>query len=165
MGDRSPPATGGARAAAPAPALAASEVPFSTTPSLDTAPFRAGRAPFVLLPNGVTVETLTPGDATTYPLHGSFCRIHYVARLVAEDGTVSEHAFDSSDRRGAPYDFQIGAGYVLPSVEDAILLMSRGQRVRVVLPPAAAFGAAGHPPVVPSMSTIEFTVELISMMQ
>lgn len=126
------------------------------------ASYRAGKIPHVVLSNGVTVETIEPGDACTYPIYGSFCRIHYEVRTVDDAGVVSP-AFDSSERRGTPYDFQIGAGYVLQSLETVILLLSRGQRVRVVLPPRAAYGARGHPPVVPANATLEYTIELISM--
>jgi len=156
--------SGGAGGFSP-PALALSADgarPLSSLPT-DAVSFRAGLAPYVLLPaTGVTVETTRAGDATAYAENGSFVRIHYEARILGADG-VAGPAFDSSERRGVPFDFQIGAGFVLAALEDAILLMSRGQAARVVLPPAAAYGDRGHPPVVPPQATLEYTVELIAI--
>ena len=157
-----PAATGASTVEPVAPAPSEYLGGDSSDESPNLALYRAGKIPHVVLSNGVTVETIEPGDASTYPIYGSFCRIHYEVRTVDDSGVVSA-AFDSSERRGTPYDFQIGAGFVLQSLETVILLLSRGQRVRIVLPPRAAYGAKGHPPVVPANATLEYTIELISM--
>lgn len=128
----------------------------------DEIEFRAGRLTAIRLNNGSTIESLREGDRLTFPSKGTFCRIHYDARVVNTAGVIGP-SFDSSERRGIPFDFQIGAGYVLHAVENALRFCSRGQEIRLSLPPQIAYGVVGMPPTVPPNSIIEYTISLISM--
>lgn len=161
------PTMGPTLVSAPSFSATAGEYGDSTTSSRreepgDALAFKHGKVAFVLLSNGCSLETLISGDMTSFPLYGSFCRIHYDARIVGDDGLVGP-SFDSSERRGVPFDFQIGSGYVLRAVEEAMMLISRGQKVRLCLPPSCAFGELGHPPIVPGHATVEYTISLVSM--
>lgn len=64
---------------------------------------------------------------------GDTVRIHYTGKL--EDGTV----FDSSIDR-EPIEFTIGAGRVIPGVEEAVTGMAPGESKSATIPPEQAYG-------------------------
>ncbi|KAL1269290.1 hypothetical protein QQF64_031579 [Cirrhinus molitorella] len=70
---------------------------------------------------GVEVETITPGDGSTYPKKGQTCIVHYVGSLT--DG----HKFDSSRDRGKPFKFKIGKQEVIRGWDEGVAQMSVGQ--------------------------------------
>jgi FK506-binding protein 1 len=121
--------------------------------------FKTGAANALVLPCGSTVETLRRGDVSTFAEPGNNLAIHYEATL--KDGETA--AFDSSRARGAPLRFVLGTGFILKTVEAVLELMSFGQTVRITLMPASAYGADGHPPLVPPNSTIIYEVELLAI--
>lgn len=82
---------------------------------------------------------------------GKTAVIHYVARLV--DGPDEGEIVDTTDvdvaldsgvyhghRNYEPLTFEVGAGEVLPGIDDAVREMERGEEQVVVLEPAEAFG-------------------------
>ena len=97
-----------------------------------------------------------PSDATNFPKPNQTIRIHYTANL--SDGTQ----FDSSRDRDQPITFQLDSGTILPGLEAAIKTMSRGQVARVHIPPEAAYGSEGYPPIVAPNAFLYYDVELIS---
>lgn len=105
---------------------------------------------------GVLMLTLTPGDATHFPKKGDTCRVHYVGTL--EDGTL----FDSSRARQQPFNFVLGKGVVIRGWDEAVKLMSKGQVVKITVPPMYAYGVNGYPPIIPANATLTFEIELIS---
>lgn len=94
----------------------------------------------------------TGADATD----GDNVAVHYVGRL--QDGTE----FDNSHKRGAPIEFKIGAGQVIPGWEEGITGMKVGGERVLVIPPEKAYGERGIGPIPPN-STLEFTVELVAI--
>jgi FKBP-type peptidyl-prolyl cis-trans isomerase len=126
-------------------------------------------------------------DATNFPAEGNTVRIHYetFVRAVAAPPCPSTppnalptyHPFpstrcaqlaaadikiDSSRDRKTPLEFRLGLGQVIPGVEIAVKRMSRGQKVRVLIPPTLAYGPRGYPPIIPPKSSLLFEIELIS---
>jgi FKBP-type peptidyl-prolyl cis-trans isomerase len=69
---------------------------------------------------------------------------------------------DSSRDRKAPLEFRVGLGQVIPGLDVAMKRMSRGQRAKITIPPAMAYGSRGYPPIIPPSSTLVMDVELIS---
>ena len=106
--------------------------------------------------NRLDIVTVKPGDALHRPKRGDSCAIHYTVAL--EDGKV----FDSSQTRGQPLLFRLGASHVVPGLEETILKMSKGQKCVVKVPHDLAYGENGYPPTIPPYSTVTFEVELIS---
>lgn len=71
--------------------------------------------------------------------------------------------FDSSRDTGRQkFTFALGAGQVLPGVEEGVKGMRVGGKRRLVVPPALAFGAQGVSPVIPPNATVIFDVEVVS---
>ncbi|TNM86727.1 FKBP prolyl isomerase 1Aa [Takifugu rubripes] len=106
---------------------------------------------------GVQVDTITPGDGQTFPKKGQQVAVHYVGTLV--DGTT----FDSSRDRGRPFRFKIGRGEVIRGWEEGVAQMSVGERAKLTCSPDYAYGAKGHPGVIPPNATLIFDVELLSL--
>jgi len=104
---------------------------------------------------GVKVETLQPGDGTTFPKNGQTVVVHYTGTL--EDGSK----FDSSRDRGSPFKFRIGKGEVIKGWDQGVAQMSIGQRARLICSPDYAYGSRGHPGIIPPNATLIFDVELI----
>ncbi|XP_033109170.1 12 kDa FK506-binding protein-like [Anneissia japonica] len=104
---------------------------------------------------GVEVETLKAGDGSNFPKKGQMVVVHYTGKF--KDGTK----FDSSRDRGKPFKFSLGAGEVIRGWDEGVAQMSLGQRAILTCPPEYAYGAKGHPGVIPPNSTLFFDVELI----
>mmetsp|Transcript_31180 Transcript_31180/g.41279 ORF Transcript_31180/g.41279 Transcript_31180/m.41279 type:complete len:125 (+) Transcript_31180:40-414(+) len=107
---------------------------------------------------GVTVETLSPGDGTTFPKAGDHLRMHYVGTLKA-DGSK----FDSSRDRGKPFEFTIGIGQVIRGWDEGVLKMSVGEKARLNITPDFGYGARGAPPAIPPEADLVFEVELLGI--
>ncbi|NP_001087151.1 FKBP prolyl isomerase 1A S homeolog isoform X1 [Xenopus laevis] len=106
---------------------------------------------------GVTLETITEGDGRTFPKKGQTAVVHYVGSL--DNGKK----FDSSRDRNKPFKFIIGRNEVIRGWEEGVAQMSVGQRARLVCSPDYAYGATGHPGIIPPNSTLTFDVELLKL--
>jgi peptidylprolyl isomerase len=71
--------------------------------------------------------------------------------------------FDSSFSAGAPFDFQLGAGMVIPGWDQGLEGMKVGGRRRLVIPPELAYGAQGSPPVIGPGETLVFVIDLLGV--
>ena len=70
--------------------------------------------------------------------------------------------FDASGDRGAPVDFQIGAGQVIPGWDKGLVGQTVGSRILLVVPPADGYGAAGKAPTIGAKDTLVFVVDILS---
>ncbi|KAE8605228.1 hypothetical protein XENTR_v10015035 [Xenopus tropicalis] len=104
---------------------------------------------------GVDLETISPGDGRTFPKKGQTCVVHYTGML--QNG----RKFDSSRDRNKPFKFKIGRQEVIKGWEEGVAQMSLGQRAKLTCSPDVAYGATGHPGVIPPNATLIFDVELI----
>ena len=88
------------------------------------------------------------------PNVGQNVNVHYTGLL--ETG----NKFDSSHDRGKPFRFPLGQGRVIKGWDEAIALMSKGEKRTLVIPPELGYGSrpAGK---IPPNSTLIFEVELI----
>ncbi|XP_036604255.1 peptidyl-prolyl cis-trans isomerase FKBP1B isoform X3 [Trichosurus vulpecula] len=69
--------------------------------------------------------------------------------------------FDSSRDRNKPFRFKIGRQEVIKGFEEGTAQMSLGQRAKLTCTPDVAYGATGHPGVIPANATLIFDVELL----
>ncbi|WP_425077058.1 peptidylprolyl isomerase [Psychroserpens sp. S379A] len=88
---------------------------------------------------------------------GKMVSVHYKGQLA--DGTV----FDSSYKRNAPLDFQVGVGQVIPGWDEGICLLNVGDKARLVIPSDLGYGSAGAGGVIPPNATLVFDVELMDV--
>jgi hypothetical protein len=88
---------------------------------------------------------------------GDNVRIHYVGTLA--DGTE----FDSSRKRGIPFEFRLGSGQVIKGFDRGILGMKVGGMRQLTIPPELGYGRKGAPPLIPPRATLVFEIELLDV--
>uniref|UniRef100_A0A7N5JUM2 peptidylprolyl isomerase n=1 Tax=Ailuropoda melanoleuca TaxID=9646 RepID=A0A7N5JUM2_AILME len=95
------------------------------------------------------------GVVRSSPLRGSRC---LYCRML-EDGKK----FDSSRDRNKPFKFMLGKQEVIRGWEEGVAQMSVGQRAKLTISPDYAYGATGHPGIIPPNATLVFDVELLKL--
>jgi peptidylprolyl isomerase len=104
--------------------------------------------------SGLKYSILKPGDGGAHPKKGDLVKMHYTGWLT--DGTV----FDSSVQRGQPLEFTVDVGRMFKGWDEATLLMSKGEKMKLTLPPELGNGASPRGKI-PANATLIFEVELI----
>ncbi|MES2680483.1 MAG: FKBP-type peptidyl-prolyl cis-trans isomerase [Bacteroidota bacterium] len=90
------------------------------------------------------------------PKANEVVKVHYTGKLL--DGTT----FDSSIERGQPIEFPLGQTQVIPGWEEALMLMKKGGKAKVVIPSTLAYGPQGRGSI-PPYATLVFEMELVDI--
>ena len=114
-------------------------------------PDTSGEAPTELAP-----EDIVEGDGAT-AASGDTVTVEYVG---VDQATGEE--FDSS-WDGEPFEFELGAGDVIPGWDEGVAGMKEGGRRQLTIPPDLAYGPAGQPPDIAPNATLVFVVDLVSV--
>ncbi|HAJ76494.1 MAG TPA: hypothetical protein DCM64_08550 [Gammaproteobacteria bacterium] len=110
----------------------------------------------ITLDSGLQYMILESGPAVgDSPTTSSSVLAHYHGTLT--DGSV----FDSSVERGEPATF--GVSQVIAGWTEALQLMKVGDKWRLFIPPAMAYGEASPTPAIPPNSALIFEVELLEI--
>lgn len=104
--------------------------------------------------SGLQYEVMTEGSGAK-PTADNQVTVHYHGMLT--DGTV----FDSSVDRGEPAQF--GVTQVIPGWVEALQLMSVGDKWKLTIPSALAYGDKGAGGLIGPGETLVFEVELIGI--
>lgn len=107
---------------------------------------------------GVSVQTTEAGDGKTYPKAGDRLQMHYRGTLV--DGGQE---FDSSHKRGRPFQFVIGQGQVIKGWDEGVMKMSLGEKAILEMTPDYGYGAQGAGGVIPPNAALRFEVQLLAI--
>ncbi len=84
--------------------------------------------------------------------------VHYSLQLM--DGSE----IDSSFTRGAPIEFTCGVGQVIKGWDEAMQLLNKGSKARLVIPSELGYGSMGAGNgVIPPNATLIFDVELVDI--
>jgi FKBP-type peptidyl-prolyl cis-trans isomerase len=115
------------------------------------------------LTSGLRYEITKPAPAGAQaPKKGQEVAVHYTGWL--NDGKDQLGAkFDSSVDRGQPFEFPLGAGYVIKGWDEGIALLKVGEKARLYIPAALGYGARGAGAVIPPHANLIFDVELIAV--
>lgn len=108
-------------------------------------------------PDELEVEDIVEGDGEVAG-PGDLLEVEYVGVLY-ENG----REFDSSWERDEPFEFQLGAGMVIPGWDEALEGMKVGGRRRLTIPPDLAYGDAGAPPDIGPGETLVFVIDLVEL--
>ena len=87
---------------------------------------------------------------------GQKVSVHYTGTLL--DGKK----FDSSYDRKEPISFALGTGAVIKGWDEAISMMSKGGKAKVIIPSKMAYGERAQGPIT-AFSTLVFDVELVDI--
>lgn len=88
------------------------------------------------------------------PVAGSKVAVNYTGYLL--DGQKLDSSFD----RNAPMVFTVGSGMVIKGLDEAVMLMKRGGKAKVVIPYYLAYGDSGYG-TIPSYTNLVFYLELV----
>ncbi|MCX6273228.1 MAG: FKBP-type peptidyl-prolyl cis-trans isomerase [Bacteroidetes bacterium] len=87
---------------------------------------------------------------------GKKVKVQYKGMLL--DGTV----FDSSEKHGQPFEFNLGAGEVIPGWDEGVAKMKAGGKAKLIVPSSLAYGSRGMGNI-PPFSPLVFEIELVSV--
>ncbi|XP_028854429.1 peptidyl-prolyl cis-trans isomerase FKBP11 [Denticeps clupeoides] len=105
------------------------------------------------------LETLVkPESCAVASQMGDTLQIHYTGRLM--DGKV----IDSSLSRD-PLVVELGKRTVIAGLEQSLIGVCEGQKIKATIPAHLAYGKRGYPPTIPGDAALEFEVEVLSVSQ
>ncbi len=120
----------------------------AATPAVATAP----AVPTVTIRSGIRLETLESGTGPS-PKKTDAVRVTYEVRLV--DGTLV-------DSTAEPAGLLVSG--VIPGLTEALLMMRKGGRYRILIPARLAYGKRGNADgSVPPDADLVFTVKLLAI--
>jgi len=93
------------------------------------------------------------------PTAGQKVSVHYTGMLL--DGTK----FDSSHDRNQPFEFTLGQSQVIKGWDEAIAMLSKGAKARLIVPSTLGYGDRGAGQVIPPFAPLIFDVELIDIVK
>ena len=148
------------------PALGYGDKPVGTIPPNSTLVFtisvvsmKPGAKPFdvakkdtVKLPSGVKYITVMKGKGPKIQ-DGDVVTMQFSGYL--PDGKC----WETSVEKGDPIKYMIGKG--LKGLDEGLMQMSKGEKSRIIIPYALAFGEQGRPGLIPAKTDIIFDVEVI----
>lgn len=87
---------------------------------------------------------------------GDIIKAHYTGKL------TNDTVFDTSLKRGVPFEFMVGRGRVIKGWDEAFTYLHVGDKARLVIPPDLGYGQKemGN---IPSNSTLIFEVEAVEV--
>jgi peptidylprolyl isomerase len=92
--------------------------------------------------------------------------IRYRGFILGDNGELTE--FDNNMDASEPMDVLVGAGYVIPGVEQGLSYMRMGGKATLIIPFDYAYGSGGSKDaednyVIPPYSTLIFEIELVNV--
>lgn len=96
-----------------------------------------------------------------FPEKGDLVQVHYTGWLDVDGQPGAQ--FDSSVERGTPFEFPVGAGYVIKGWDEAVLAMKVGEKRRVFIPSKLGYGAHGAGGLIPPHANLIFDIELLAI--
>jgi peptidylprolyl isomerase len=140
--------------AATTPATASA--PAAPTP---TTPTETATKPKVAVPSGPPPKKLEIKDLKQGSGQGAKASDALTVQYVGVNYANGKQ-FDASWDRGQPFQFQLGAGMVIPGWDKGLVGMKPGGRRELIIPPDLAYGAQGSPPDIPPNATLIFVIDL-----
>ena len=100
----------------------------------------------------------------TFPGTGPVAKQGQTVTMKYTGALLSGKVFDSSDRHpGAPFEFPLGQGKVIPGWDEAVALLNKGSKATFLIPSTLAYGQQGAGADIPANSPLRFDVELVNV--
>jgi peptidylprolyl isomerase len=109
------------------------------------------------IPFELGIEDMVVGDGEV-ATSGKKVSVHYVGVAFS-----TGEEFDASWNRGAPFEFKLGKGQVIPGWDAGVAGMKVGGRRKLTIPSAMAYGARGAGGVIAPHEPLVFVVDLLSV--
>jgi FKBP-type peptidyl-prolyl cis-trans isomerase FkpA len=106
--------------------------------------------------NELQIEEMVVGNGTEATA-GKMVSVHYTGWL------TNGKKFDSSLDRNDPFEFQLGAGYVIQGWDQGVQGMKIGGKRKLTIPSHLGYGARGAGGAIPPNATLVFEVELLGV--
>ena len=130
---------------------------FATlTPDEVNKTFENKDAPVQTMESGLKYQDIKVGTGAEAEA-GKHIYVHYTGSLV--NGAV----FDSSVKRGSPFDFQLGSHAVIRGWDEGIAGMKEGGKRKLLIPAALGYGHRGNGTAIPPNAELVFEVELLKV--
>ncbi len=115
--------------------------------------------------NGITVKPLESGlyfipleeGSGRYPVDGDKVKVHYILH------TIEGKLLQSSYEQKQTFDFVLGTGSVIKGWEEAIRLMQKGSKAKIIVPSKLAYGSRERGKDIPAYSPLVFDLELMDI--
>jgi FKBP-type peptidyl-prolyl cis-trans isomerase len=88
---------------------------------------------------------------------GMMVSVHFTVSLLDGKQIFSTH------ERNEPIEFECGQRFDTKGLEEAIKMMSKGTKAKVIVPSAMGFGEQGRGTLVPSFATLLYDVEIVDV--
>ena len=108
--------------------------------------------------SGLEYEILKEGSGSSSK-KGQLVTVHYTGWL--DDHGKPGAQFDSSVDRKEPFQFTLGAGYVIKGWDEGVMSMKIGEKRRLFIPSILGYGARGAGRLIPPHASLIFDVELL----
>ncbi len=126
------------------------------TPEDVSKTFGSGDPKITTLPSGLIYQDVKEGTgAEAEP--GKSIYVHYTGYFI--DGAK----FDSSLKRGQPFQVRLGAGQVIKGWELGIVGMKEGGKRKLLIPSALGYGPTGSRGSIPPNANLVFDIELLKV--
>jgi peptidylprolyl isomerase len=109
------------------------------------------------IPFELGIDDIVVGDGEE-ATSGKKVSVHYVGVAFS-----TGEEFDASWNRGAPFEFKLGKGQVIPGWDAGVAGMKVGGRRKLTIPSAMAYGARGAGGVIAPHEPLVFVVDLLSV--
>ena len=109
-----------------------------------------------LIPSGLRWIVQKTGSGPK-PTPGSIARANLKGML------LSGEYFANSDLSGGAQELPVGAGRIIPGLDEALMDMTAGEKRTVIVPPELAYGERGVENAVPPNSFVVFEIELLQI--
>ena len=107
--------------------------------------------------SGIIISDQVIGEGQ-YPNKGDRVIVHYTGKFL--DG----EEFDSSHKRGQPFEFILSSGSVIKGWDEGVASMKVGGKRTLTIPPDLAYGSRDRGKI-PANSTLVFDIELIDIVK
>ena len=113
------------------------------------------------LPSGVLVQIEREGEGSK-PDSGKTVQVLYKGYF--PNGKVFDSNNDPKSPNKNPLTIQVGAGGVIPGMDEGIRSFGKGGKGKIFIPAMMGYGPSGQPPVILPWANLIFDVEVIEMM-